>query len=87
MQVESDSLTPVNAICKGIDNQLEIGHIFDSCRDKLDFRTDLSLHLVRRQVNKVAHLMTRVFIHSIATIIFLCPLMFVCWRLLIMSVQ
>ncbi|WOG81201.1 hypothetical protein DCAR_0100346 [Daucus carota subsp. sativus] len=57
--IESDSLTAVQAINRGIPYQLELGHIFDECRLRLTSRSSLSLNHVRRLANRVAHTVAR----------------------------
>lgn len=47
VSIKSDSLLTVNAICKGVEYRLEVGHIFDSCRAMIRCRRDLSLHFIR----------------------------------------
>lgn len=55
--IECDSLTAVKAISTGVDYQVEVGHIIEACRSLLAQNQDVSVHFIRRQVNKVAHLM------------------------------
>lgn len=62
--VESESLLAVNAICKSVMYQLEVGHILDECRELIEAKRNISLCFIRRQANKATHLMARV----------LCPL-------------
>lgn len=57
--IESDSLCSVQAI-KGRDqNQLEAGLLVDQCRDMLKSREWVSLSFVKKQANRVAHLLAR----------------------------
>ncbi|KAL8120352.1 hypothetical protein AgCh_017507 [Apium graveolens] len=60
IQIESDSLVAVNSICSRTINHLDIGHVFELCREIMQYRPDLSLHFVRKQVNEAAHLMAHV---------------------------
>ncbi|XP_074355893.1 uncharacterized protein LOC141695553 [Apium graveolens] len=58
--VESDSLNVVNAILADMEYQVEVGHVIEACRSLLGELVNVSVRFVRRQANKVAHLMARV---------------------------
>lgn len=55
--VETDSLSTVNALCKGVDHRLKVGFVLEECRSLLQDSNLISLQIVRRQANKVAHQM------------------------------
>ncbi|XP_074376719.1 uncharacterized protein LOC141718237 [Apium graveolens] len=57
VHVESDSLTVVNAILADMEYQVEVGHVIEACRSLLVELDNVSVRFVRRQANKVAHLM------------------------------
>ncbi|XP_074373526.1 uncharacterized protein LOC141713854 [Apium graveolens] len=57
--IESDSLTNVRALQCSRDNLLEVGYILDACRIILDSRPGYSISFVKRQANRVAHLVDR----------------------------
>ncbi|XP_074359593.1 uncharacterized protein LOC141699337 [Apium graveolens] len=57
--IESDSLCSVQAI-KGQDqNQLETGLLIDQCRELLKSRDWVLLSFIKKQANKVAHLLAK----------------------------
>lgn len=58
--IESDSLLTVQALDKHLSNKLEVGNIIESYRLKLINKNDISIKFVRKQVNRVAHLMDRI---------------------------
>lgn len=60
MILESDSLLLVQAINRSTDNLLEVGHVYESCRNILKIRPDFSLSFVKRQANGTSHAMARV---------------------------
>ncbi|XP_074377607.1 uncharacterized protein LOC141719125 [Apium graveolens] len=57
--MESDSLIAVQAINKGTQYQLKLGHIFDECRRKIAARGGLILKHVRRLANRTAYMVAR----------------------------
>lgn len=57
--IESDSLLCVQAINHSQENHLEVGHILEDFRTTLLARSGFSIQFVKRQANKVAHLMAR----------------------------
>lgn len=60
VDIESDSLVTVQAINKAVENYLEVGVVFQKCREFLNDRRDISVSFVKKQANKVAHLIARV---------------------------
>ncbi|XP_074364063.1 uncharacterized protein LOC141704788 [Apium graveolens] len=61
MEAEAtDSQLVVHALDTENVYQLEVGHIIDDCKEKLNERADLSVLHVKKQANKAAHLMARV---------------------------
>ncbi|XP_074323988.1 uncharacterized protein LOC141660906 [Apium graveolens] len=60
VDIESDSLNTVQALNSALENYLEVGVIFQECRRLLDERRDILVSFVRKQANKVAHLVARV---------------------------
>lgn len=59
MVVECDSELVVKAVLHNLVYYLEIGHVFESCREILISNVDFSLCHVKKQANKGAHLMAR----------------------------
>ena len=57
--IESDSLLAVRALQDTQDNLLEVGHVLNACRITLDSKSGYSVSFVKRQVNGVAHLVTK----------------------------
>lgn len=57
--IESDSLCSVQAIRGQDHNQLEAGLLIDQCRDFLRNREWVSLSFIKKQANRVAHLLAR----------------------------
>lgn len=60
VEIESDSLLTVQAIVGGTDNYLEVGSMLQECRSLISNRPDISISFVKKQANKVAHLLARV---------------------------
>lgn len=60
VQVESDSMVVVGAICNNKANHLEVENDFNMCRVIMRYRPDLSICYVRKQANETAHLMAHV---------------------------
>lgn len=60
VDVESDSKNSVHAINNTVENYLEVGAIFQECRSLLSDRRDISISFVKKQANKVAHILARV---------------------------
>lgn len=60
--IESDSLLSMQAICCSSEN-LEVGHVFVSCRNILRLKHDFFLSFVKRQANGTTHVMARFFFH------------------------
>ncbi|XP_017251076.1 uncharacterized protein LOC108221728 [Daucus carota subsp. sativus] len=58
--IETDSALVVEAMQSDITYYLEVGHILEFCKSKLQQRSDLSLCHVKKQANRAAHLMARV---------------------------
>lgn len=58
--IECDSEMVVKALQSTCSYYLEIGHVIESCRSRLDHRVDITLCHVKKQANKGAHLMARV---------------------------
>lgn len=56
VDIESHSLITVHAINKASDNYLEVGALFQECSSFLRERRDISLSFVKKQANKVAHI-------------------------------
>lgn len=79
VMIESDSLISVNAIQNRSENFLEVGHLFEDCRAYLHSRGDLSISFVKRQANKVAHMLARFPCLPNCQNVFLSPPLF-CWR-------
>lgn len=57
--VESDSLQSVQAINRMEHNQLEVGHLIDHCCSILRHKVDVSVVFIRKQANKVVHLLAK----------------------------
>ena len=57
--IESDSLITVQAINSSSDNFLEVGFILDACRTIFASRPGYSISFVKRQANRVAHLVAK----------------------------
>lgn len=49
----------VNALQRRMDYNVEVGDVFEECREYLDGRPDLAVYFVKRQANKCAHLIAR----------------------------
>ncbi|KAL8098488.1 hypothetical protein AgCh_031307 [Apium graveolens] len=60
VDIESDSLCTVNAVNSGTDNLLKVGVIFQECRKLLVGCRNVLVDFIKRQANKVAHLIARV---------------------------
>lgn len=60
VELESDSKLTVNAIVGNTPNYLEVGNILQECRELMKDRPDLMVSFVRKQANRVAHLLARV---------------------------
>lgn len=58
--VENDSMLTVQAICKGTDILHEVGHMLQESRSLIQARPDISVSFIKKQANKVAHLLARV---------------------------
>lgn len=58
--VESDSMLTVQALRNGTQNFLEVGNILQESRILLESRPDIVVSFVKKQANKVAHLLARV---------------------------
>lgn len=58
--VECDSMLTVQALQKESPNYLEVGNILQDCRILLKDRPDIRISFVKKQANKVAHLLARV---------------------------
>ncbi|KAL8133792.1 hypothetical protein AgCh_009018 [Apium graveolens] len=54
--IESDSLVNVRALQCSHENLLEVGHVLEACRSILDSFPGFSISFVKRQANKVVHL-------------------------------
>lgn len=55
--IESDSLVNIRALQNSHDNLWEVGHILNACF--LDSRPGYSVSFVKRQANRVAHLVAK----------------------------
>lgn len=55
--VECDSLLVVQSLNKGVANLLEVGNILGECDALIGGRPDISISFVKKQANKVAHLL------------------------------
>lgn len=60
VDIESDSLSIVQAINKSRKNWLEVGVVLNECRTMLGTRSDISISFAKKHANKVAHLIARV---------------------------
>ncbi|XP_074346363.1 uncharacterized protein LOC141685142 [Apium graveolens] len=60
VDIESDSKNSVHAINKIVENYLKVGVVFPECRRLLEDRRDISISFVKKQANKVAHILARV---------------------------
>lgn len=58
--IESDSLLAVQAIKRGSEYYLEVGNILQEVRTLLEERHDIYILFVKKQANKVAHMLARV---------------------------
>lgn len=56
---ESDSMFMLQVL-SNITNYLEVGTIIQKCQNLLRERPDFSISFVRKQVNTIAHLLTRI---------------------------
>lgn len=59
VSIESDSELVVKAIHNNTQYYLEIGHTIEVCKRKLSLRPDLSLSHIKKQANRIAHLLAR----------------------------
>lgn len=57
--IEFNSILTVNAIKRGTENYLEVGSVLQECRSLLRFHQDIIVSFVKKQTNKVAHLLAR----------------------------
>lgn len=57
--IESDSLLTVRALHCPEENVLEVGNVLEACRNILNLRPGFSISFVKRQANKVAHLVAK----------------------------
>ncbi|XP_074323921.1 uncharacterized protein LOC141660834 [Apium graveolens] len=60
VEVESDSMLTVQALRKGTQNFLEVGNILQENHLMLESRPNIIVSFVKKQANKVAHLLYRV---------------------------
>ncbi|KAL8121049.1 hypothetical protein AgCh_017989 [Apium graveolens] len=60
VDIESDSLVAVQAINNAVENLLEVGVVMQACSRVLKSRKDIVVSFIKKQANKVAHLVTRV---------------------------
>ena len=58
--VESDSELVVHALQRDIVYLVEVGHTIEVCKEKLGQRTDIAVVHVKKQANRVAHLLARI---------------------------
>lgn len=59
VDIESDSLLTVQVINSATENYLEVGVILQECRSVLDAHSDV-VSFVKKQANKVAHVVARI---------------------------
>ncbi|XP_074346617.1 uncharacterized protein LOC141685409 [Apium graveolens] len=59
VNIESDSLKSVRAIHSPDMNLLEVGFFIDACRLLLDAKVGFSVSFIKRQANRVAHLVAK----------------------------
>ncbi|XP_074341872.1 uncharacterized protein LOC141679267 [Apium graveolens] len=57
--IESDSMLAVRALQGVQENLLEVGHVLNACRTILDSNSGYSISWVKRQANRVAHLLAK----------------------------
>lgn len=60
VDIESDSFLTVNTFTSGLSNMREVGNMIDEGRNLLVEHKDISLHYVKKQANKIFHLLARV---------------------------
>lgn len=60
VEIESDSVLTVQALRKDTQNLLEVGNILQESRLLLQARPDIRVFHIKKQANKVAHLLARV---------------------------
>lgn len=58
--IECDSELVVKAIHNDTHYYLEVGHVLEFCKKKIRHRSDISICHVKKQVNRVAHLLARI---------------------------
>ena len=58
--IETDSLLTIKTLEVNYHNYLEVGNYIENCRLKLQDRGDISIKYVRKNANRVAHLMARI---------------------------
>lgn len=58
--IESDSPLTVKALHSPLDNLWEVGFILDACRSIIDSRPGFSVSFVKRQANRVAHVVAKI---------------------------
>lgn len=71
--IECDSMLTVHALRNDTPNYLEVGNFLQECRSLLQSRPDVSVSFVKKQANKVAHLLARVPCEANCFIDFLSP--------------
>lgn len=59
-KIESDSQQGVRAINSKLHNHLEVGHVVDQCRLLVGTEIGVSVDFIKRQANKVAHVLARI---------------------------
>lgn len=60
VEIESDSLLTVQAILQGTTNYHEVGNLLYESRILISDRPDISIAFIKKQANKVAHMLARV---------------------------
>lgn len=83
--IESDSLNTVRAIQKPYENVLEVGNILDACSNILKSRPGFSISFVKRQANRVAHLVAKLPCSPNCQNVFTAPPIVCCWSLFCMT--
>ena len=60
IELESDSLMVVQGLHKEVVNLLEVGEVLEQCRNMCNDLVKTSIHFVRNQANRAAHMIARI---------------------------
>ena len=71
--VESDSLLSVKAILEDKMNLLEVGEVVEECKQELQSLSSVSVRFIRKDANRVAHVIARISCLANSNIVFTSP--------------